>query len=220
MRKAIATYFIMTLFFLAAAKAQVQVSEEPLHKPVLINKYLRLLDVWLLPGDTTWFHIHSTPSVFLYFTNTVIATEAAEEDWKTDTAVAGNSWYRSFTPDTLIHRVSNIDTVPLHVNDIELLSTFDTVAARRPLRFPLAYESELVWAYRLTRKYYTTGIIKDRGPMVAELVSGDMVYYTNTITNQKTELKAGEFLYIDPGSSFYFGFKGRENVNMVLFEIK
>ena len=61
--------------------AQVQVSKEPRHKKVLENKYIRLLDVWLQPGDTTLFHIHSTPSVFLQFTNTAIAIQVKGQDW-------------------------------------------------------------------------------------------------------------------------------------------
>ena len=211
---------ITLMLWSAVAAGQVQVSEEPLHVPVLTNQYIRLLDVWLRPGDTTWFHIHSTPSVFLYFTNTALATEAAEADWVTDSAVAGKAWYRSFEQDTLIHRVANVDSVVLHVNDIEMLSFYDTMTYRKKLYFPMLFENERVAAYQLTRKYHTTNIMQDRGPMVAELVSGDMVYYTNTATNQKIELKQGEYLYIEPGSSFYFSFKGKENVNMVLFEFK
>ena len=203
-----------------AILAQVQVSEEPLHRPVLQNGYIRLLDVWLQPGDTTWFHIHSTPSVFLSFTNTALASEAEGEDWVNEQFVAGKAWYRSFTPDSLIHRVTNVDTVPLHVNDIEILSYFDTLSYRRKLYFPVLFENERVTAYSLTRKYYATGIVRDRGPIIAELVSGDLVYYTNSQNNQKREIKAGEYLYIDPGSSFYFSFKGNLPVNLVLFEIK
>ena len=89
-------------------KAQVQVSKEPLHKKVLENKYLRLLDVWLQPGDTTRFHIHSTPSVFLHFSNATIASQVKEQDWVTEQAVPGKSWYRSFSPDSVIHRVATL----------------------------------------------------------------------------------------------------------------
>jgi len=210
----------MILVCLPGLNAQVQVSEEPLHKPVLQNNFIRLLDVWLQPGDTTWFHIHSTPSVFLSFTNTAVSAEAEGEDWANEQFLAGKAWYRSFTPDTLIHRVTNVDSVPLHVNDIEILSYFDTITYRKKLYFPLLFENERVTAYRLTRKYYATGIVKDRGPIVAELVSGDQVYYTNTKTNQKIEIRAGEYLYLDPGSSFYFSFKGNKPVDLVLFEIK
>ena len=63
---------VLLLLHTAVLSAQVQVSKEPLHKKVLENKYIRLLDVWMQPGDTSLFHIHSTPSVFVHFTTTVV----------------------------------------------------------------------------------------------------------------------------------------------------
>lgn len=211
---------IITFFFLTRVAGQVQVREEPRHVPVVENSYVRLLDVWLPPGDTTWFHIHSTPSVFIPFTNTMVTSEAEDADWVMEQMVAGKAWYRSFTPDSLIHRVANVDSTPFHVNDIEILSYYDTVNYRRRLYFPLLFDNDRVTAYQLTRKYYATSIVKERGPIVVALISGDLVYYTNTVTNQKSIMKAGEYLYIDPGSSFYFSFKGNEPVNMILFEVK
>ncbi len=220
MNRRIVTLLIILFLFLTGVTAQVQVSEEPRHVPVLVNKYIRLLDVRLPPGDTTMFHIHSTPSVFVPFTNTSIASEAKEKDWVTEQLVAGKAWYRSFTPDSLIHRVANVDSTPFHVNDIEILSYYDTLTYRGKLPFPLLFENDRVTAYNLTRKDYVTGIVKDRGPVIVELISGNPVYYTNTVNNQKIEMKAGDYLYVDPGSSFYFSFKGRKPVNMILFEIK
>jgi hypothetical protein len=220
MKGKIAALLITTFYFFTTVTAQVPVSEEPRHVPVVVNEFIRLLDVWLPPGDTTWFHIHATPSVFVPFTNTLVSSEAEGEDWKSEQMVAGKAWYRSFTPDSLIHRVTNVDSTPFHVNDIEILSYYDTVSYRRKLYFPLLFDNDRVTAYNLTRKYYATSIVQDRGPIVVALVSGDLVYYTNTVTNQKSIMKAGEYLYIDPGSSFYFSFKGNQPVNMILFEIK
>jgi len=219
MNRGIVTLIIISLL-LKEVTAQVQVSEEPRHVPVLVNKYIRLLDVRLPPGDTTMFHIHSTPSVFVPFTNTSIASEVKDKNWVTEQLVAGKTWYRSFTPDSLIHRVANVDSSPFHVNDIEILSYYDTLTYRGKLPFPLLFENDRVNAYTLTGKDYVTGIVKDRGPVIVALISGDLVYYTNTVNDQKIVLKAGEYLYIDPGSSFYLSFKGGKPVNMILFEIK
>jgi hypothetical protein len=160
----IAALLITTFYFLTKLTAQVPVSEEPRHVPVVVNEYIRLLDVWLPPGDTTWFHTHSIPSVFVPFTNTAVSSEAEGEDWVNDSMVAGKVWYRSFTPDSLIHRVANVDSTPLHVNDIEILSYYDTVSYRRKLYFPLLFDNDRVTAYNLTRKYYATSIVQDRGP--------------------------------------------------------
>jgi len=213
--------FLITVSLCSTATlAQVQVSKEPRHKNVLENKYVRLLDVWIKPGDTSLFHIHSTPSVFLIFTAATTVSQIKGGEWEMSKYEAGYSWYRSFFQDTLIHRVANCDTVPFHVTDVEILSSFSVNAKKVSLPFPLLYENEKVFAYGLAKNSFTTDIISNRGPMIAELVTGDMVYYEDAATGRKKEIKAGGYLYIEPGASFYISFKGREKVNMVLFEIK
>src|SRR5687768_18084674 len=127
------------LFCSSTIIAQVQVSEEPMHRNVFQNKYIRVLDVWLQPGDTTEFHIHSTPSLFLHLTTTEIATQMQGEEWVSDKNIAGKVSYRSFSPDILIHRVTNRDTMLFHVTDMELLSVFnpDPNKPLQPLPFPV-----------------------------------------------------------------------------------
>lgn len=118
---------LLTILYLhtGVVTAQVQVSKEPNHKNVLENKYIRLLDVWIKPGDTSLFHIHSTPSLFLHFTNTAVCVQIKGNAWTKNKNTAGNASYTSFLKDTLVHRVSNCDTVPFHVTDIEILSTLN-----------------------------------------------------------------------------------------------
>ena len=55
--------------------------------------------------------------------------------------------------------------------------------------------------------------------MVAELVAGEVICY-NTKTKRSNTIKTGKYLYLEPGSSFYFSEKGNEKTNLVLFEIK
>ena len=72
------------------------------------NKYIRLLDVWLQPGDTTGYHIHSTPSVFLHFTTTWTGSQIQGRDWVKSQSIAGYAWYTSYIPDSVIHRVAQL----------------------------------------------------------------------------------------------------------------
>lgn len=211
---------ITRLLFSLSLIAQVPVREEPLHKPVLENQYVRLLDVWMQPGDTSLYHIHATPSVFLFFTKTKIGSQIMGGQWVIEESIAGKTWYRSFTPDSLIHRVSNPDTIPLHVTDVEILSSFEDKPNKAPLPFPLLYQSEKAFAYGFTENSGATKTISNRGPMIAELVEGTAVYYVDAKTHQQKEIKAGSYLYIEPDASFYFMFNGKEKLNMVLFEIK
>jgi len=213
--------FLFTLLFLytSVLKAQVQVSKEPRHKKVLENKYIRLLDVWMQPGDTSLFHIHSTPSVFLIFTNTTIIAQVKGAEWEKGQNKAGYSWYRSFVHDTLIHRVGNIDTVPFHVTDVELLSAYQPNRKQKALPFPLLYENEKVFAYQLTDSSFKDYLISKRGPMIAEVVTGE-IRVLNETNNRSTSINAGKYLYIEPGRTFYLRAAGSEKVLLVLFEIK
>jgi hypothetical protein len=206
--------------YISVVTAQVQVSKEPRHKNVLENKYICLLDVKIPPGDTTLFHIHSTPSVFVHFTSTVVCSQIKGKEWAEGKNTEGNASYRSFINDTLVHRVSNCDTVPFHVTDIEILSPYKPTILQNPLPFTVLFENEKVFAYRLSSSSFNKQIISNRGPMVAELVAGDDVIYYDTIRKRSINMKAGKYLYIKPGSSFYFSATKNEKPNLILFEIK
>jgi hypothetical protein len=208
------------LFSQILLNGQVPVSKEPLHRPVIENKYIRLLDVNMKPGDTSLFHIHAIPSVFLHFTNAFISSQVKGDKWIKEQAVPGKAWFRLFSPDTLIHRVSNIDTILFHVTDIEILSSYDLKFHREPLPYNLLFENDKVFAYRLTYADLNNQIIQDRGPMIAELVSGDDVTFHDIPSDEKREIKAGQYLYIPPGSYFSFAAKKDEKISLVLFEIR
>ena len=216
------TKLLLTILFMhtAVLTAQVQVSKEPRHKNVLENKYIRLLDVWMKPGDTSMLHIHSTPSLFLHFTNTAVCVQRKGDAWTKNKNTAGNASYTSFVNDTLIHRVSNCDTVPFHVTDIEMLSSYKPATALKPLPFTVLFDNEKAIAYRLSGTSFNSQLINGRGPMVAELVAGDEVICYNTKNKKSTTIKTGKYLYIKPGSTFYFSAKENEKNNLVLFEIK
>jgi hypothetical protein len=210
--------FLCPISFLSA---QVPVREEPRHKPVLQNKYFRLLDVWMPPKDTSLFHIHAIPSLFLQLSTTTIGTQIMGKEWVIEKFVTGKSWYRSFLNDTLIHRVANLDNTPLHVTDIEILSSYhNDVSEINPLPFPLLFENERSFAYQLTRREFKNQIISGCGPLIAQLASGETVIYNDILENEKKEIKKGKYLYIPAGATFYFTAHGTKGINLVVFEIK
>ena len=210
----------VSLFISTVSMSQVQVSKEPRHVPMIENKYIRLLDVWLQPGDTTGYHIHSTPSVFLYFTTTWTGSQIQGHDWVKSQSIAGYAWYTSYIPDSVIHRVLNDDTTAFHVTDMELLSAFNPVGGLKPLPFTVLLENESVFAYRLDNASLNKKMISKRGPMVAELVEGEGVSYFDGRTKKYTRIAPGKYLFIEPGSIFYFSAEGESKINLILFEIK
>lgn len=213
--------FIIGLFSSFGVVSQVQVREEPFHKPVLENEYFRILDVWIQPGDTSLFHIHSTPSLFLYLSDTKICVEEKGKPWISDITKTGYTWYRAFETDSVIHRVANCDTVPLHVTDVELLSYYQPggLPALKPLSQTLLYENERAFAYQLTqadlKKHITT-----RGPMLAQFTHGQLAVFNDLNKKEGVKLIPGQYVYIEPGTTFYFTSNSVGETGIVLFEIK
>jgi hypothetical protein len=119
MLKHLATKIMILCWFIVPA--QVQVKDELRHHNVFENEQLRILDVYLAPKDTTAYHLHNTPSVFIMFTNTKLSSQLLGEQPIEGANVVGEIFYDSLvTP--RIHRVWNEDTSWFHVMDIELTS--------------------------------------------------------------------------------------------------
>jgi hypothetical protein len=138
---------------ISGLQAQVPVHEEPRHRPVFQNKEIRILDVHLPPGDTSQYHIHTTPSLFIRFTSTKTGSQLLGEKASESTSMAGTILFENLAPpDTRTHRVWNADKNIFHVMDVELLFR-DTGFVQNPLALPgLRLEIDTPWvrAYRLT----------------------------------------------------------------------
>lgn len=220
MKKKLTPIFIITIFSSLVLSAQVPASEEPRHKPVLQNKYLRLLDVWMQPGDTSLYHIHAIPSLFLPLSNTTVGSQIMGQDWVKNKFETGKAWYRSFFKDSLVHRVSNLGNSALHVTDVEILSSYHSdLSDIKPLPFPLLFANEKSFAYQLKKSEFKKQIISGCGPLLAQLATGEDVTFHDVLENKTKEITTGKYLYIAPGATFYFTARGK-NINLILFEIK
>jgi hypothetical protein len=122
---------LLALFFFCHITfyAQVLVKDEPRHKNVFENEFVRVLDVRIQPGDTTLFHIHETPSLFVAFTNTAIGSQLWDKPAIPSRTKQGDVSYESFYPKPRVHRVWNSDTTEFHVIDIEILATTSDTTA-------------------------------------------------------------------------------------------
>jgi hypothetical protein len=133
--------------------AQVQVRNEPRHHNVFENRFARILDVYLAPGDTTLYHMHNTPSVFIVFTNTNVGSQLIGKQSQKGANITGEVSYDSLnTP--RIHRVWNEDTSWFHVMDIELISTRSktNIAVLQNPGLKLLFNKQQVIGYNLELK--------------------------------------------------------------------
>ena len=203
--------------------AQVPVSKEPRHHNILENGHIRLLDVHILPGDTTQIHIHATPSVFVILTNKVkVGSQVITEEKRArlNTGDNENIWFEGFYKQPRIHRVWNIDTSEYHVMDIELTNK-NFIVIDSPISqpaFTLLFDEKPVRAYRLSM----LNIVKLTVPVrKADILVIRLTDSENIIrVNGKSLLKMGDYIYIPSGKSFEIINGGDSKNEFGFFELK
>jgi hypothetical protein len=212
----------LMIFYSASGNGQVPVSEEPRHHKVLDNGHVRLLDVHIPPGDTSQFHIHATPSVFLLLTGANTGTEIISEEDQSKSPVRhyGNIWFEGFYVKPRIHRVFNRDSHEFRVMDIELTNK-NYIELEPPIKnssFVLLFEEKPVRAYRLLSDGKDSLFLPPRkGDMLMILLSDTV---SPVRVNKKTFLHKGDFLYLPAGTGFELSSTGRPNFEFALFELK
>lgn len=179
--------------------AQLPVRNEPRHHNVFENDYVRLLDVWIAPKDTTQFHLHATPSVFTTFTKTTTSAQLSGQQPVTSTSVAGSSWYDSLiTP--RFHRVWNDDTSWFHVMDIELVAGKARVnePALQNAAIQLLFDAPLVRGYRV--QLAANGSfqlpVSKTGYLLVSLGEASVILQSNS-TGEHRLMRAGHYCWIN-----------------------
>jgi quercetin dioxygenase-like cupin family protein len=199
--------------------AQVPVSQEPRHHNVFENNYVRVLDVQIPPGDTSQFHKHEIPSVFIVLQRPKIGSQVIQEESKATALFKDASiTFEGFYTTPRIHRVWNEDSVLFHVMDIELLSKeHSTSAPIEQKDFQLLFDEKPVRAYRLNLKTGLTIETKRERPV---LIVGLSNGASRVSVNEKSFGKKGDFLFIPAGSSIRFKNPEQQPYSFAVLEIK
>ena len=202
--------------------AQVHVRDEPRHHNVFENEFFRILDVHLAPGDTTQYHLHNTPSVFVLLNNCKVSSQLLGGQPQPGANIAGIITYDSLnTP--RIHRVWNIDTVWFHVMDIELTAKTQngkTSLLQDPL-LKLLFDKREANGYRFDLK---TG---DKLELPSSANGYLLVSLTNSVIDIKIEnsaqhrtVKGGHYEWIEGGKTFSINTTDQATGKFVLLQLK
>jgi hypothetical protein len=201
------------------AQEAVPVSKEPLHKKVFENEYVRVLDVQIAPGDTTLFHKHETPSVFISLHPVKTGSQVIMEEGKaTALSLDRTITFEGFYKSPRIHRVWNADTSVFHVMDIEVLTkgNKDAGEAIQGEAFKQLFNATPVRAYRLTLKGKQDVEIKRK---TAVLLVG-LNEGSNATVNKRSFTKQGDFLFIPPSENIKLVNKAVDECSFALLELK
>ncbi len=204
------------------ALSAIPVSKEPRHHNVFENKWVRILDVHIPPGDTSLFHKHETPSVFIVLSDTKTGSEAIIEPGKPQLTY-GNIWFEGFYNKPRIHRVWNSDTSEFHVMDIELLNRENRAMAPfikdpKMKSTTMLFDEKPVRGYRFTLNPNAGTELKERETPILVVNLGDC---TGKLTvNGKLFVKKGDFIFIPAKNLLEFYNEQDSAAELAVFDLK
>jgi hypothetical protein len=207
------------IFFIVCndVHAQVPVIKEPHHKPVLINDYIRLLDVHLNAGDTTQYHIHAAPSVIVMISNSTIGMQTfGETPSAPGNVTAGATSFVDYEKNPVTHRVFNSGNNVFHVMDIELVkkeSSPDSCNALQESNVETTINNNLVRVYKFNLSDNPLHINKSSCAHLLVCISGEVSTSNKTIT-------AGEYVFFNPDTDITLRNKNTDISTCVVLELK
>jgi quercetin dioxygenase-like cupin family protein len=141
---------LFSVLLLCVGQSSVPVGEEPRHQIKFENKYVRVIDAVIAPGDTTLFHTHSRDNVPVCITGGKLRTEVMGGQRTDTTAETGRV---TFAKASYTHRITNMNPSQVRFIDAEVLASPGSTASPSSLAavpdHTLIFENEHVRAYRL-----------------------------------------------------------------------
>ena len=142
--------FSLLSLLLFVGQSSVPVGEEPRHHIKFENKYVRVIDAVIAPGDTTLFHTHSRDNVPICINGGKLRTEVMGGQTTDTTSETGRV---TFARASYTHRITNMNTTTVRFIDAEVLDSPGSAASPSSLGavpdHTLIFENEHVRAYRL-----------------------------------------------------------------------
>lgn len=197
--------------------AQVPVIKEPHHKPVLVNDYIRLLDVHLNAGDTTQYHVHAAPSVIVMISNSTIGIQKfGEAPSAPGDVTAGSTSFVDYKANPVTHRVYNSGNNIFHVMDIELAKANpspDSCNALQENNVETTINNNLVRVYKFDLADNAFHINKSSCAHLLVCISGKVN------TSNKT-IATGEYAFFNSNTDIILHNKNEDKSTCVVLELK
>ncbi|HVX48535.1 MAG TPA: hypothetical protein VHB48_00205, partial [Chitinophagaceae bacterium] len=170
------------------------------------NDRMRVLNVLIPPGDTSLYHLHSTPSVFITFTATKTGSQLWGAGPQHSVTAPGVIYFENLAaPHTRIHRVWNEDKDTFHVMDIELLGNH-TGFTQPPLQHQYLHKVvDTPWAraYKITLPPGTYIKLADRkASLVLIAVKSALAHIIENGAERQSALQPGQVVGINDSEHF------------------
>jgi FG-GAP-like repeat len=192
----------------------VPVHQEPRHDLVFDSPGTRILDVQIPPGDTTLFHTHSDPILYVTMSTSRTRSQNIGEEWSTPAAPDAPGAPVSVPPGRMMsttsyaerpqtHRVNNIGSTLFRLIGITNSSAGDDRSDPSG-GFDIEPELSNRWfrGYRRALAAEDSPEHRHENPVAIVLVSGSVAVRTAaTTSNQQPLQRPGAFVFLEAGAT-------------------
>jgi hypothetical protein len=211
-----ANLFFSIFLFANTVLAQLPVRNEPHHKVVLENDYVRLIEVHIKPHDTTLAHIHAAPSVIVFLSKSTIGTQIVGAQPSIADVMPAQTSYAAYDEKPITHRVWNDGDSVFHVMDIEL-------AKKEPAKDSCEIIAQPDFHLQIVKTLVHVYTIDVSAQKPSEISISNCAHLLidvfGIVRVNKHLLTAGEFYFFPPQSKIEIT-SGKGNAKCVLLELK
>jgi hypothetical protein len=155
MRVAISFLVVCVFQFFCPVHAQTKIvpmKDEPRHVKKLSNKYVRVIDLVLAPGEVTLYHEHTQDIATLVLSAAELTNQAPGVAPTKVSASVGRVVFSGYATKPVTHQVVNVGTTTFRIIGVEIVAPRRTSASGESKRGPayeLVLDNERVQIWRL-----------------------------------------------------------------------
>lgn len=210
-----------TLLSANIATAQIPVEQEPHHKILFENEYIRILDLNIAPDDTTLIHTHNAASVVVFLSNSTFGIQDVGEPPVETPVRPGDIIYRAYDEKPVVHTVWNPRKSMFHCLVVELLNHHsakdnNTIISLPGIKFQ--WQQKLVTAYKFEVEKGKQCDIP--GSALTYLLIDFSGIATVASAGNMQSLQPGDFVFFPPQSKIIINGIDKENAGCVLLVLK
>jgi len=207
----------------------VPIIKAPYHLPVFRNEYVTLLNVFVPPGKTTGYHIHTGDSVSVNIEEADMTNQnlGSKDVSKPQRGQRGRATFVAYTKEgPRTHKATNVGSTPFHNISFIFNSAHPSGFTPSSRSYVPGYvqimDNERVRGWRLVLEPgQSVEAITQQAPGIRIVVAGgELVESVPGSPDRAMSPKSGEYFWQDPGVTRAIRNIGNTRLELVEFEIK
>ena len=213
-----------------AAQPAVPIEREPRHRPLFQDGPVRILDVRVPPGDTTLFHIHDAPILYVPISLSSMSTQIMGEVWipppppdSSRFRLHATQWDTLYATRPVTHRVANAGATLFNLIGVLNRGRQPLASGRADAPLPGTMEKSSGW-FRQTRVVLTRGDstewVRSTRPVVLVQQSAGRAMVDRSLGSPGLLSEAGSWLYLPPDARFRLRSGSEQPTAVVVIEVR